>query len=106
MTVSHNAEYPRITTLPRLRETLGDAIDAAAAEFGEAEGWVFGDRRMTFIAMKAEAERIALALLGLGVGKGDVVATWTPNAWEFSALMFACAEMGAIVAPLNTPLSL
>ncbi|MEV6947626.1 AMP-binding protein [Streptomyces sp. NPDC051172] len=46
-------------------------------------------------------DRFALALLRLGVRRGDVVAVQLPNRWEMVPLMFACMRVGAVVCPIS-----
>ena len=49
-------------------------------------------------------ESFAVALRGLGVRPGEVVAIQLPNWWQVNALVLACARSGAIVAPIGTPI--
>lgn len=44
--------------------------------------------------------RIALALLDLGLGAGDVISVQLPNWWQFAALHVAANRIGAITNPL------
>lgn len=46
-------------------------------------------------------DRFALALLELGVRRGDFVAVQLPNQWEMVALMFACMRVGAVICPMS-----
>jgi acetyl-CoA synthetase len=56
-----------------------------------------GNRRVdTYAQLLAEVERVAAALRGLGVGKGDRVAVYMPTCPEAIALMLACVRIGAI----------
>ena len=57
--------------------------------------------RRTYAEMRDRAERLAGGLRGLGVGKGDRVATILPNRIEHVDLIFACARLGAIHVPVN-----
>jgi carnitine-CoA ligase len=57
--------------------------------------------RRTFAEMHERAERVAAGLAGVGVAKGDRVATILPNAIEHVDLIFACARLGAIHVPVN-----
>lgn len=41
--------------------------------------------------------RIALGLVELGVGKGDVVACQLPNWWQIEAMIVASCRIGAII---------
>jgi cyclohexanecarboxylate-CoA ligase len=45
-------------------------------------------------------DRIALGLIDLGVGRGDVVAFQLPNWWQFVALYLACSRVGAVANPM------
>ncbi|MFI6154730.1 AMP-binding protein [Kitasatospora sp. NPDC051170] len=46
-------------------------------------------------------DRFALALLRLGVRRGDVVAVQLPNRWEMVPLLFAGLRVGAIICPIS-----
>ncbi|MCT9081083.1 AMP-binding protein [Streptomyces fulvoviolaceus] len=46
-------------------------------------------------------DRFALALLELGVRRGDFVAVQLPNRWEMVALMFASVRVGAVICPIS-----
>ncbi len=79
-----------------------DAILARAArsEPGrEAVG--FGDLSWTYAHVYDRACRLAGALAGLGVAKGDRVAFWATNRPEFVEAFFGVPMLGAIVAPLD-----
>jgi fatty-acyl-CoA synthase len=69
------------------------APDDTALHFDGAElSWAALDRQM---------RRLAGALAGLGVARGDRVAHLGYNSPLFLALLFACARLGAILVPLN-----
>ena len=59
-----------------------------------------GTRRFTYREMAKMADRIAVGLSRLGVGKGDVVAMQLPNWWQFSLLYLACSRIGAVLNPM------
>jgi fatty-acyl-CoA synthase/long-chain acyl-CoA synthetase len=84
------------------RDLLGDAVDMAAERWGAAVGWTFEERHISFSEMRRRTDEVALALLGQGIGHGDVVAAWMPNLPEFVFTLFACARIGAIVTAINT----
>lgn len=82
--------------------TVGDALDKAAARWGDKEGWVFERDRMTFNALQLKANRAARSLLHLGFMPGEVIATWLSNRSEWLVLQMACAKAGVILTGLNT----
>jgi len=50
----------------------------------------------------ARVNRLANALSGLGVNKGDKVATILPNCLSLLETYWAVAKMGAVVVPLSS----
>lgn len=58
-------------------------------------------RAMTYAELENRASRAAGVLQELGVARGDRVAILCRNRIEFFEIMFACAKLGAILAPLN-----
>ena len=46
------------------------------------------------------ADRIAVGLARLGVGKNDVVSCQLPNWWQFTLTYLACSRIGAVINPL------
>jgi len=60
------------------------------------------DRPVTPAMLADESARLAGALHALGVGRGDRVAVWLPNATAWLAAFFACARLGAIAVAVNT----
>jgi acyl-CoA synthetase (AMP-forming)/AMP-acid ligase II len=63
---------------------------------------VFQDQRLTHREFNRSINRLANALLALGVQKGDKVATLLPNSMELMETYWACAKIGAVVVPLST----
>ncbi len=57
-------------------------------------------RRFTYREVATLADRIAVGLARLGVGRNDVVAMQLPNWWQFSLLYLACSRIGAVLNPL------
>jgi long-chain acyl-CoA synthetase len=63
---------------------------------------VFGDRRFTFQEFNQRVNRLANALLELGLTKGDKIATILPNCLELLEVYWAVAKIGVVVVPLST----
>ena len=64
----------------------------------------FGDRRLTFSWIAAEADRIAAGLAVRGIRAGDHVATLLPNSVEAITVWFGIARLGAVDVPVNVHL--
>ncbi|MEX2222448.1 MAG: AMP-binding protein [Candidatus Rokuibacteriota bacterium] len=84
------------------KRTLGGILDEAAQRWGQREALVFGSRRWTYAELNAETDRVARALMALGVEPGENVALWMTNRPEWLFVMFAVARIGACLVPLNT----
>ncbi len=69
------------------------AVTAVPVESGEVT-------RMTYRELATLADRIAVGLSRLGVGRNDVVSVQLPNGWQFVALTLACSRIGAVMNPL------
>ncbi|WP_454754408.1 cyclohexanecarboxylate-CoA ligase [Cupriavidus necator] len=69
------------------------ALTALRVETGEV-------RRFTYRELAVLADRIAVGLARLGVGRNDVVAMQLPNWWQFTLLYLACSRIGAVLNPL------
>ncbi|MFI8975231.1 long-chain-fatty-acid--CoA ligase [Nocardia asteroides] len=61
----------------------------------------FGDSTSTFAELDARANQVGRALLEIGISAGERVAYVGRNLPEFFELLFGCAKIGAVLAPLN-----
>ena len=90
-------------TPPLLTETIGANLDATIARFGDREALV--DRaqgiRWTYAEFGAEVDRLARALLAVGLTKGDRIGIWAPNCAEWTLTQYATAKIGAILVNIN-----
>jgi fatty-acyl-CoA synthase len=84
------------------KRTLGGVLDEAARRWAQREALVFESQRWTYGELNAETDRVARALMALGVGPGENVALWMTNRPEWIFVMFAVARVGACLVPLNT----
>jgi acyl-CoA synthetase (AMP-forming)/AMP-acid ligase II len=78
-----------------------DFLNIAAAICPERVAIVFEGKRYTFSQLNERVNRLANALLGLGVTKGDRVAMLQVNCSQHVEVCFASAKVGAIYVPLN-----
>ena len=69
------------------------ALTAVQAESGAT-------RRFTYRELAAMADRVAIGLSRLGVGRNDIVACQLPNWWQFTVTYLACSRIGAVMNPL------
>jgi cyclohexanecarboxylate-CoA ligase len=81
-------------------EPLWAAFAATARRLATRCAIIDGERRTTFAALHAAAERLAGGLAGLGVARGDAVAYQLPNWTEALVVLLAAARLGAVAVPV------
>jgi long-chain acyl-CoA synthetase len=64
--------------------------------------FVMGDDVWSYRRLASEADRLAQAMVAIGIGEGDRVALHMGNTPELVIAYYACFRTGAIAAPLNT----
>jgi fatty-acyl-CoA synthase len=91
------------TTPPLLTQTIGQALDAAAARWPDSEALVSVHQgvRWSFAELHARAEALACGLLALSLEPGDRIGVWSPNKAEWTLTQFAAAKAGLILVTIN-----
>ncbi|MFF6773405.1 AMP-binding protein [Streptomyces sp. NPDC012637] len=86
-----------------LGDTIGANLDRAVAAWPEREALVDlpTGRRWTYAEFGADVARLADALLGSGVAKGDRVGIWAVNCAEWVLVQYATARIGAVMVNIN-----
>ncbi len=69
--------------------------------YGDREGVVDGDLRMTYEQFFERCDRWSAALQAMGVKKGDRVAYIAPNTHEQLESFYAVPQIGAVLVPIN-----
>src|ERR1700694_4355565 len=69
--------------------------------YGDREGVVDGDLRLTYEQFFDRCDRWSAALQKMGVGKGDRVAYIAPNTHEELESFYAVPQIGAVLVPIN-----
>ncbi len=80
---------------------LGEILRVNAVKFPDRIAFCDATRRYTFPETNARVNRLANALAGLGVEKGDKVSCFMENSIEICELYLACAKIGAVINPIN-----
>jgi fatty-acyl-CoA synthase len=88
---------------PLLNQTIGEAFVATAERFPDRPALIVRHQgiRWTWAQYRREVDRLAAALLGLGIGPGDRVGIWAPNCYEWCLTQYATARIGAIMVCVN-----
>ena len=84
--------------------TIGSVLATRAEQQPDREIVRFENEALTYGALDESASRVANALAGLGLAKGDRVAVMLGNRPEYLGLWFGIARAGLVEVPLNTGL--
>ena len=79
-------------------------IERSATVYPEHASVVHGDRRYTWAETYGRCRRLAGALAGRGIGRGDTVAVMAPNTPEMYEAHFGVPMAGAVLNALNVRL--
>ncbi len=86
---------------PYPRGTLFDLLDATAARHGSRPACAYRGGKLTYAQLKDQVDRLAAGLQGLGVSKGDKVATILPTSPQFVIADYAIQKAGAAHVPCS-----
>jgi fatty-acyl-CoA synthase len=82
--------------------TLGAMLDAAADRFPDKPAVVFKGEALTYRQLRERVDAFARGLLALGLGPGDHIVLWMPNALEWNVANLAIARIGAVTVTCNS----
>ncbi len=93
---------PSVEAVPAA-STLVDLLRIAEARFGNAPAlWVGTEPPVSYRTLANRAQRLAGGLAQVGIRPGERIAVWLPNCVDFVVSLFAAADLGAILVPINT----
>jgi long-chain acyl-CoA synthetase len=78
-----------------------DFLRSSAGRYPDKVALIAGERRLTFAEFDGLTDRLAAALTGRGVGRGDRVLVFMENSWEAVVAIFATLKAGAVFSPIN-----
>ena len=80
---------------------LNQMLREKARQFGEKTAIVCSERRLSYAELDEASNKVANALLEMGVKKGDRVAMLLSNSVEFAVIYFGITRIGGIAVPLD-----
>jgi long-chain acyl-CoA synthetase len=86
---------------PYPQQPVFQVLDDAAARYPGQTAVLFLGRSLNYYQLKNQADRLASALAGLGVQRGDRVCLFLPNCLEFILSDWAVLKAGAAVVPTS-----
>lgn len=81
--------------------TLGEISRRSAVLWPDKTAVVYEDTRLTYRQLDSRVNRLANALLALGVGRSDRLTVLSENTHKYLEIYFAASKMGISVTPLN-----
>jgi fatty-acyl-CoA synthase len=83
--------------------TVSAWLDATAERLPHHPACVFPEQgvRWTWSQLRDEADRLAVGLHKLGLGKGERIGIWSPNRSEWVLAQYATARLGLILVNIN-----
>ncbi|MBI2850654.1 MAG: AMP-binding protein [Chloroflexi bacterium] len=85
----------------RATMTLKLMLEKVAGRYGGKTGIVSGDLRLSYAELDKASNKIAHALTGMGIKKGDRVAMLLSNSPDFVITFFGIIKTGATAVPLD-----
>ena len=91
------------TDVPLIEQTIGDFFDDMVARQPDREALVsrHEGRRFTYRELQVASNRLASALLALGLQRGDRVGIWSHNNVPWVLMQLATAKVGLILVNIN-----
>src|ERR1039457_1955710 len=91
--------YSKGPHAPLLQTTIAEAFRETAERVPDNRALIsrHQDSRLAFAELRAEVERTARGLAGLGLGARDRIGVWSTDCVEGGVLNLACARIGGVV---------
>jgi len=82
--------------------TLGELVEAAAARYGDQIAIQDGAVRLSFSELNDARRRSAAGFVAAGLGRGDRIAIWAPNIYQWILAAIGAQTLGIVLVPINT----
>lgn len=88
---------------PLIGMTIGDMFDLTVEKYPENDALIVRHQhiRYSYRQLKEKVDECALALLALGLKKGDRLGVWAPNCAEWTITQLATSKIGVIQVNIN-----
>ena len=102
-TLAHVEKAAALIDGLEMNANFADLLRQKAEANGDAPAVHFfqSDEKLSYAAIDEKTDRLADALMQMGVRKGTHVALVTPNSSGFVLSWFAIAKIGAVMVPVN-----
>ncbi|MGF6349404.1 AMP-binding protein [Variovorax sp. W2I14] len=92
-----------VTDVPLIEQTIGDFFDDMVEKQPDREALVsrHEGKRFTYRELQTESNKLASALLNLGLATGDRVGIWSHNNAPWVLMQIATAKVGLVLVNIN-----
>jgi fatty-acyl-CoA synthase len=92
-----------VTDDPLRFVTVSQALDETVAAHGSRAAAIFSAERevLSWKDLQRQSEDVSLALMALGIQRGQRVGLWSPNRREWLLVQFGAARIGAVLVNLD-----
>jgi long-chain acyl-CoA synthetase len=84
---------------------LAENLERSVLHFPDRRAIIEAERQTSYLEFNQESNRVATALIGLGVQRGDHIALCAPNSSEWLAFYFGVLKAGAVAVTLPSTLT-
>jgi len=91
--------------MKKIQEQTQDWLAARTRSTPNATALIFNERQWTYAQLENRVQNCAIHLNRVGIRPGDKVAVLLPNCVDYVVLIHGLARLGAVLAPLNTRLT-
>ena len=82
--------------------TIAELVEKSAHQRDKHPAIVDETHQLSFLDLYEQSCRAARAMIANNINKGDRVAIWSPNIWEWIVAALGVESVGGILVPLNT----
>ena len=87
---------------PYRARTLPQVVAEAAATYGQRVAITAGEVQLSYADLDAARIQSARAFIAAGLEKGDRIALWAPNIYQWIIAAIGAQSVGGVLVPLNT----
>ena len=87
---------------PYRARTLPQVISEAAEAYGQRVAISDGPVQMTYAELDTARVAAARAFMAAGLKKGERIAIWAPNVYQWIIAAIGAQSIGGVMVPLNT----
>ena len=86
-----------------ITKTIGEILENTTKKYPNNDAVIYPKKlRLSYNEFNAYVDKLAKALIAIGIQKNDHIAIWANNVPEWLFIQFATAKIGATLVTINT----